>query len=154
MSPTTHAGELQVGRGWGMSCTPPPPLGLASWGSAVAMHPSGLHSVHCSPGCVYLSLDLSKGPFPALLAALASPSLPGCCIRGSGVTAEPGNREHPLCFAVLCCAPRYTMVAQELVVRSRGVLKERGWRLANDKLGSGDDISVFVIPLGGPGNYT
>ncbi|XP_062482572.1 protein phosphatase 1J isoform X3 [Pezoporus occidentalis] len=49
---------------------------------------------------------------------------------------------------------RYTMVAQELVVRSRGVLKERGWRLANDKLGSGDDISVFVIPLGGPGNYT
>ncbi|KFV79809.1 Protein phosphatase 1J, partial [Struthio camelus australis] len=42
---------------------------------------------------------------------------------------------------------RYTMVAQELVVRSRGVLKERGWRLANDKLGSGDDISVFVIPL-------
>ncbi|XP_076214186.1 protein phosphatase 1J isoform X2 [Aptenodytes patagonicus] len=49
---------------------------------------------------------------------------------------------------------RYTMVAQELVVRSRGVLKEQGWRLANDKLGSGDDISVFVIPLGGPGNYT
>uniref|UniRef100_A0A663MHU8 Protein phosphatase, Mg2+/Mn2+ dependent 1J n=1 Tax=Athene cunicularia TaxID=194338 RepID=A0A663MHU8_ATHCN len=49
---------------------------------------------------------------------------------------------------------RYTMVAQELVLRSRGVLKERGWRLANDKLGSGDDISVFVIPLGGPGNYT
>ncbi|XP_067414890.1 protein phosphatase 1J isoform X1 [Emydura macquarii macquarii] len=49
---------------------------------------------------------------------------------------------------------RYTMVAQELVVRSRGVLKERGWRLANDKLASGDDISVFVIPLGGPGNYT
>uniref|UniRef100_A0A452HIV5 PPM-type phosphatase domain-containing protein n=1 Tax=Gopherus agassizii TaxID=38772 RepID=A0A452HIV5_9SAUR len=49
---------------------------------------------------------------------------------------------------------RYTMAAYELVVRSRGVLKERGWRLANDKLGSGDDISVFVIPLGGPGNYT
>ncbi|XP_062451286.1 protein phosphatase 1J [Rhea pennata] len=49
---------------------------------------------------------------------------------------------------------RYTVVAQELVVRSRGVLKERGWRLANDKLGSGDDISVFVIPLGGPGSYT
>uniref|UniRef100_A0A8B9SS17 Protein phosphatase, Mg2+/Mn2+ dependent 1J n=1 Tax=Anas platyrhynchos TaxID=8839 RepID=A0A8B9SS17_ANAPL len=49
---------------------------------------------------------------------------------------------------------RYTMVAQELVVRSRGVLKERGWRLPNDRLGSGDDISVFVIPLGGPGNYT
>lgn len=45
------------------------------------------------------------------------------------------------------------MVAQELVLRSRGILKERGWRLPNDKLGSGDDISVFVIPLGGPGNY-
>ncbi|KFV03243.1 Protein phosphatase 1J, partial [Pterocles gutturalis] len=42
---------------------------------------------------------------------------------------------------------RYTVVAQELVVRSRGMLKERGWRLANDKLGSSDDISVFVIPL-------
>uniref|UniRef100_A0A674K4K9 Protein phosphatase, Mg2+/Mn2+ dependent 1J n=1 Tax=Terrapene triunguis TaxID=2587831 RepID=A0A674K4K9_9SAUR len=49
---------------------------------------------------------------------------------------------------------RYTKAAYELVVRSRGALKERGWRLANDKLGSGDDISVFVIPLGGPGNYT
>ncbi|XP_074833567.1 protein phosphatase 1J isoform X4 [Carettochelys insculpta] len=49
---------------------------------------------------------------------------------------------------------RYTVAAHELVVRSRGVLKERGWRLANNKLGSGDDISVFVIPLGGPGNYT
>ncbi|XP_069094777.1 protein phosphatase 1H-like [Pleurodeles waltl] len=48
---------------------------------------------------------------------------------------------------------RFTMVAQELVLRSRGALKERGWRLANEKLGSGDDISVFVIPLGG-GTYT
>ncbi|XP_061487976.1 protein phosphatase 1J isoform X2 [Rhineura floridana] len=62
-------------------------------------------------------------------------------------------------FDVLMCYEpndpcRYTMVAQELVVRSRGILKDRGWRLANDKLGSGDDISVFVIPLGGPGNYT
>lgn len=128
-----------------MSCTAAAPLGLAPWSSAVAVHPPGLHSVHCSPGFVslrYLSLDLSKEPLPAPLAALASPSVPGCCSRGSGVTAEP------------CSVPRYTMVAQELVVRSRGVLKERGWRLANDKLGSGDDISVFVIPLGGPGNYT
>ncbi|ETE70630.1 Protein phosphatase 1J, partial [Ophiophagus hannah] len=49
---------------------------------------------------------------------------------------------------------RYTMAAQELVMRSRGVLKDYGWRLANNKLGSGDDISVFVIPLGGPGNYS
>lgn len=90
---------------------------------------------------MYLSSDLSKGPLPCT--SSSSSYLPGtaaCCIRGSGVTAVP--------------VPRYTMVAQELVVRSRGVLKERGWRLANDKLGSGDDISVFVIPLGGPGNYT
>nr|XP_033773807.1 protein phosphatase 1J [Geotrypetes seraphini] len=49
---------------------------------------------------------------------------------------------------------RFTKVAQELVSRSRGVLKERGWRMANDQLGSGDDISVFVIPLGGQRNGT
>ncbi|KAK6472176.1 protein phosphatase 1H [Huso huso] len=42
---------------------------------------------------------------------------------------------------------RYSLAAQDLVMRSRGVLKDRGWRLANDKLGSGDDITVFVIPL-------
>uniref|UniRef100_A0A8C4IAL3 Protein phosphatase, Mg2+/Mn2+ dependent, 1J n=1 Tax=Dicentrarchus labrax TaxID=13489 RepID=A0A8C4IAL3_DICLA len=50
-----------------------------------------------------------------------------------------------------CCDPsdpmRYTLAAQDLLMRSRGVLKERGWRLPNDKLGSGDDITVFVIPL-------
>ncbi|XP_023659906.2 protein phosphatase 1H [Paramormyrops kingsleyae] len=44
---------------------------------------------------------------------------------------------------------RYTLAAQDLLMRSRGVLKERGWRLPNDKLGSGDDITVFVIPLAG-----
>uniref|UniRef100_A0A665T5D9 Protein phosphatase 1H-like n=1 Tax=Echeneis naucrates TaxID=173247 RepID=A0A665T5D9_ECHNA len=52
-----------------------------------------------------------------------------------------------------CCDPsdpmRYTLAAQDLLMRSRGVLKERGWRLPNDKLGSGDDITVFVIPLAG-----
>ncbi|KAF6733843.1 Protein phosphatase 1H [Oryzias melastigma] len=52
-----------------------------------------------------------------------------------------------------CCDPsdpmRYTLAAQDLLMRSRGVLKERGWRLSNDKLGSGDDITVFVIPLVG-----
>ncbi|MGH0188140.1 UNVERIFIED_CONTAM: hypothetical protein FKN15_028072 [Acipenser sinensis] len=32
----------------------------------------------------------------------------------------------------------YSLAAQDLVMRSRGVLKDRGWRLANDKLGSGD----------------
>ncbi|XP_043977038.1 protein phosphatase 1H [Gambusia affinis] len=44
---------------------------------------------------------------------------------------------------------RYTLAAQELLMRSRGVLKERGWRLPNEKLGSGDDITVFIIPLAG-----
>ncbi|PIN97218.1 hypothetical protein AB205_0040060, partial [Aquarana catesbeiana] len=50
-----------------------------------------------------------------------------------------------------CCDPddphRYTLAAQDLVMRARGVLKDRGWRISNDKLGSGDDISVYVIPL-------
>uniref|UniRef100_A0AAY5K4A6 PPM-type phosphatase domain-containing protein n=1 Tax=Esox lucius TaxID=8010 RepID=A0AAY5K4A6_ESOLU len=53
-----------------------------------------------------------------------------------------------------CCEPadpvRYTLAAQELLMRSRGVLKERGWRLPNERLGSGDDITCFVIPLSGP----
>ncbi|XP_037107962.1 protein phosphatase 1H [Syngnathus acus] len=44
---------------------------------------------------------------------------------------------------------RYTLAAQDLLMRSRGVLKERGWRLPNDRLGSGDDITVFVVPLAG-----
>lgn len=53
-----------------------------------------------------------------------------------------------LCFC--CLRPhRYTLAAQDLLMRSRGVLKERGWRLPNDRLGSGDDITVFVIPLAG-----
>lgn len=42
---------------------------------------------------------------------------------------------------------RYTMAAQDLVMKARGVLKDRGWRIAGDRLGSGDDISVFIIPL-------
>ncbi|XP_056126593.1 protein phosphatase 1H [Rhinichthys klamathensis goyatoka] len=44
---------------------------------------------------------------------------------------------------------RYTLAAQDLLMRSRGVLKERGWRLPNERLGSGDDITSFVIPLAG-----
>ncbi|XP_072281920.1 protein phosphatase 1J [Pyxicephalus adspersus] len=43
---------------------------------------------------------------------------------------------------------RYNLAAQELVLRTRGVRKESGWRLPNGKLASLDDISVFVIPLG------
>uniref|UniRef100_A0A3B5MWC7 PPM-type phosphatase domain-containing protein n=1 Tax=Xiphophorus couchianus TaxID=32473 RepID=A0A3B5MWC7_9TELE len=42
---------------------------------------------------------------------------------------------------------RYTMAAQDLVMRARGELKDRGWRISNDRLGSGDDISVYIIPL-------
>lgn len=42
---------------------------------------------------------------------------------------------------------RYTMAAQDLVMKARGVLKDRGWRISDDRLGSGDDISVFIIPL-------
>lgn len=45
------------------------------------------------------------------------------------------------------CYVRYTMAAQDLVMRARGVLKDRGWRISNDRLGSGDDISVYIIPL-------
>ncbi|XP_033291321.2 protein phosphatase 1J isoform X2 [Orcinus orca] len=49
---------------------------------------------------------------------------------------------------------RYTALAQALVLGARGTPRDRGWRLPNNKLGSGDDISVFVIPLGGPGSYS
>ncbi|XP_061662885.1 protein phosphatase 1H-like [Syngnathoides biaculeatus] len=42
---------------------------------------------------------------------------------------------------------RYTMAAQDLVMRARGVLRDRGWRITNERLGSGDDISVFIVPL-------
>lgn len=63
---------------------------------------------------------------------------------------------------VVCCPPpqagdaaaltfpvlrRYTMAAQDLVMRARGMLRDRGWRITNERLGSGDDISVFIIPL-------
>lgn len=50
-------------------------------------------------------------------------------------------------LAVFCLLHRYTLAAQDLVMRARGVLKDRGWRISNDRLGSGDDISVYVIPL-------
>ncbi|KAK2142898.1 hypothetical protein LSH36_900g00062 [Paralvinella palmiformis] len=42
---------------------------------------------------------------------------------------------------------RYVSAAQELVMHARGVSKNGGWRTSEDKLASGDDISVFVIPL-------
>lgn len=58
----------------------------------------------------------------------------------------------PCCSDCLLPAPptpphRYTLAAQDLVMRARGILKDRGWRISNDRLGSGDDISVYVIPL-------
>lgn len=42
---------------------------------------------------------------------------------------------------------RYTLAAQELVMKARGVLTEQGWRTPIGRLGSGDDISVYIIPL-------
>ncbi|KAM4618393.1 protein phosphatase 1H [Polymixia lowei] len=54
------------------------------------------------------------------------------------------------CFLANCDPDdqhRYTMAGQDLVMRARGVLKDRGWRISNDRLGSGDDISVYIIPL-------
>uniref|UniRef100_A0A672NCB0 Protein phosphatase 1H-like n=1 Tax=Sinocyclocheilus grahami TaxID=75366 RepID=A0A672NCB0_SINGR len=47
----------------------------------------------------------------------------------------------------VCFLHRYTMAAQDLVMRARGVLRDQGWRISNDRLGSGDDISVYIIPL-------
>ncbi|KAG8450880.1 hypothetical protein GDO86_003229 [Hymenochirus boettgeri] len=44
---------------------------------------------------------------------------------------------------------RYNHAAQELVIQTRGILKENSWRLPNGTMASGDDISVFVIPLAG-----
>ncbi|KAF4525190.1 hypothetical protein B566_EDAN008295 [Ephemera danica] len=42
---------------------------------------------------------------------------------------------------------RYTLVAQDLVMQSRGKLQERNWRTNDGKSATIDDISVFVIPL-------
>ncbi|KAG7161714.1 phosphatase 1H-like [Homarus americanus] len=42
---------------------------------------------------------------------------------------------------------RYTSAAQDLVMASRGKLRERNWRTSDDKHATIDDISVFVIPL-------
>ncbi|KAK2834747.1 hypothetical protein Q7C36_015448 [Tachysurus vachellii] len=42
---------------------------------------------------------------------------------------------------------QYTLAAQELVMKARGVLTEQGWRTPIGRPGSGDDISVYIIPL-------
>uniref|UniRef100_A0A8C6UE55 Protein phosphatase, Mg2+/Mn2+ dependent, 1H n=1 Tax=Neogobius melanostomus TaxID=47308 RepID=A0A8C6UE55_9GOBI len=44
------------------------------------------------------------------------------------------------CFLANCDPDdqhRYTMAAQDLVMKARGFLKDRGWRISNDRLGSG-----------------
>ncbi|XP_023239562.1 protein phosphatase 1H-like [Centruroides sculpturatus] len=42
---------------------------------------------------------------------------------------------------------RYISAAQDLVMHSRGKLRERYWRTADNTPATIDDISVFVIPL-------
>ncbi|CAL4067880.1 unnamed protein product, partial [Meganyctiphanes norvegica] len=42
---------------------------------------------------------------------------------------------------------RYIGAAQDLVMSSRGKLRERNWRTSEDKHATIDDISVFVVPL-------
>ncbi|XP_050699481.1 protein phosphatase 1H-like isoform X2 [Eriocheir sinensis] len=42
---------------------------------------------------------------------------------------------------------KYTSAAQDLVMGSRGKLRERNWRTSDDKHATIDDISVFVVPL-------
>lgn len=46
---------------------------------------------------------------------------------------------------------RYTSAAQDLVMSSRGKLRDRGkgWKTQDNKVATIDDISVFVIPLKG-----
>ena len=41
----------------------------------------------------------------------------------------------------------YAQVAHDLVLAARGILGEKGWRTAKEEIASGDDITVFVIPL-------
>ncbi|KPP80176.1 phosphatase 1H protein-like, partial [Scleropages formosus] len=63
---------------------------------------------------------------------------------------DPDDQHRHVCSYKTCTLHpflRYTMAAQDLVMRARGVLKDRGWRISNDRLGSGDDISVYIIPL-------
>ncbi|XP_071810104.1 protein phosphatase 1H-like [Asterias amurensis] len=42
---------------------------------------------------------------------------------------------------------RYASAGQELIMAARGILKTNGWRTKDGRLGSGDDITVFIIPL-------
>jgi serine/threonine protein phosphatase PrpC len=41
----------------------------------------------------------------------------------------------------------YTAIANNLVLAARGTLGKKGWRTAKEQIASGDDITVFVVPL-------
>lgn len=41
----------------------------------------------------------------------------------------------------------YTQMARDLVIAARGTFGKKGWRTKKDQIASGDDITVFVIPL-------
>ena len=41
----------------------------------------------------------------------------------------------------------YTQAAHDLVLAARGAFGKKGWRTAKEQIASGDDITVFVVPL-------
>ena len=41
----------------------------------------------------------------------------------------------------------YTNIAHDLVLAARGTFGKKGWRTAKEQIASGDDITVFVVPL-------
>ncbi len=41
----------------------------------------------------------------------------------------------------------YTSIAQDLILAARGTIGKKGWRTKKDQIASGDDITVFVVPL-------
>ena len=41
----------------------------------------------------------------------------------------------------------YTTIAHDLILAARGTFGKKGWRTKKDQIASGDDITVFVVPL-------
>jgi len=41
----------------------------------------------------------------------------------------------------------YTSIAHDLILAARGTFGKKGWRTKKDQIASGDDITVFVVPL-------
>ena len=41
----------------------------------------------------------------------------------------------------------YTQMAHDLILTARGTFGKKGWRTKKDQIASGDDITVFVVPL-------